>query len=469
MTTTDFGASIGNLIDDNIANHVQAIKTAVADRFRETDSGVSVRTTEYFNHTYAPDLVLNWPADQTERRVFLRTSSNPDYLREDLGFIGANHPILMPLSTVRTESVREQEPSALEEESRRASILVTSPDTLAALEESRSERPVVGLLSRAVLQGGRGLVDEERARETGVALGLGFEAAGRADIEPTRRAVDLAETLLDSVRASSLTRLLQAVWLGSGAPSSSFPGPSPTTAYLDTSSLDFLLRSQDIDDAEFWRRIGAGLTLERLASLPSGSRSANLQRLIVLNSDRLRGKSCRVLPAGSDETEGMSWFVQDGLVVLEGARFRVFFSTGPWSEISLPEVSLAGISISDLRRRARGADVAIGEVDLSTGMRQLGYKSQADDDVAQDDDLLSIENLLGDAVVVRAATALLGGGSRQLRCNFERLAAGGRTAAMFYLSEMGLAALPLLHRLTDHEMDMLRAVFGRATEPVTEL
>jgi hypothetical protein len=49
----------------------------------------------------------------------------------------------------------------------------------------------------------------------------------------------------------------------------------------------------------------------------------------------------------------------------------------------------------------------------------------------------------------------LGGGMRQLRCDFTRLNARGPSGAKFYLSEMALTALPLLRRLRPSERDDL--------------
>ena len=42
---------------------VEAIKLAVSRQLEETDSGIKVRHTEYFNSSIAPDLVLRWPRE----------------------------------------------------------------------------------------------------------------------------------------------------------------------------------------------------------------------------------------------------------------------------------------------------------------------------------------------------------------------------------------------------------------------
>src|SRR4051812_28082092 len=81
--------------------NVAAIKTAVANYLSEADPGSRIRTTEYFNHTFSPDLILSWGDDSAgTRRVFIRTDARESSLREDLDWVPADAPLFLPLRDV---------------------------------------------------------------------------------------------------------------------------------------------------------------------------------------------------------------------------------------------------------------------------------------------------------------------------------------------------------------------------------
>ena len=51
--------AISGMLDGDPERNITSIKNAVIAQFRESDQGVIPETTEYFNHTYAPDIVLH--------------------------------------------------------------------------------------------------------------------------------------------------------------------------------------------------------------------------------------------------------------------------------------------------------------------------------------------------------------------------------------------------------------------------
>lgn len=465
---SDFGATIAALADHGAERNISSIKSAVGMRLRESDETVSVEATDFFNHSFAPDLVLHW-ADRESRRVYLRTTTNPGYLLEDLAAVGASEPILMSLGSVRLET---ENIGQLQQAAAGSRTLVTEPEGLGALVAEKIESPVVGLLSRAVLQGGRGLMPEQRARSAGEALAGGFEGARRAEVEATAAAVEAAEGLLSGEQAGRLTRLLHAVWIGSGAPASAFPRGSGTTATLDASSLQFLLDAGDLDDDEFWLRLAHGLTLQRLSevSVATGVAERNLQRLLKHAVHRLQAKSVRVLavddaPArvGKADVEDaeLAWFVRDGFLGLAATTWQAFFSARSLSDASaLPETDNPTVGLRDLLGRARAGGVRLLELELETRSgRQISYGAgDGAEDIADDKLLTQLQSVIGEGSSVRAAVASVGGGQRQLRCNLVRRNATGRTAARFYLTEVVDTALPLLVPLSPAQRRALVAL-----------
>ena len=71
------------LTQTSSADTISSIKAAVIDGLRMADSTVNVHSTDYFNHTFTPDLVMNWQRlGQEERYVYLRFNDNLRYLAE---------------------------------------------------------------------------------------------------------------------------------------------------------------------------------------------------------------------------------------------------------------------------------------------------------------------------------------------------------------------------------------------------
>ncbi|MCX4233262.1 hypothetical protein [Streptomyces ortus] len=464
---SEYSVAISNLVGEDPGRNVQSIKNAVISNIRSSDSSVQIESTDYFNHTYAPDLVLRWAQTQEQRLVFLRTSTNAQYLREDIETISERNPILMPLAPLQSPEYIEE----LGRESADARTLVADPDSLHAFSSDRAERPVLNLLSRAVLQGGKGLVDQARARSASDAVGLGFAGAQQAQVDPTRDAVEMAESLLDPVHADQFTRLLHAVWLGSGASPASFPGATDVAADLDAAGLKLLLDIAVTDDEDFWRRIGTGITLARLCEVEMPPDSANLQRLVNANLDRFKAKSCRVsgMPLTGGYGHDLRWFTHSGILGFTTDRYRALFSTGPVSSMDFMEAIEDGsVTLPELLDRSEEANVSISELVIeSAAGGHIEYSAPPHATLGREEILEDLRGALGRRSSVHAAVVTLGQGSRHLKCDLTKRAAFGRTVAQFYLSEFLQSAIPLLQTLRPSEYDEItRHIFVPQDEPV---
>ncbi len=98
----------------------------------------SLTVTSYFNHTFAPDMVMSW--GKVERPVFLRFTDNVPELGHDIDLLDELDPLVFGLSTPPDEEVAE---NRLDERSRVADVFLTIP---AAVDELTS-RPAPGSAS----------------------------------------------------------------------------------------------------------------------------------------------------------------------------------------------------------------------------------------------------------------------------------------------------------------------------------
>lgn len=67
--------------------------------------------------------------------------------------------------------------------------------------------------------------------------------------------------------------------------------------------LSFLLEMDDIDDGEFWTRLGADIEIKSILASGVVGSPVNLQRLMKANASRLRARVCRVVEAASGAAE----------------------------------------------------------------------------------------------------------------------------------------------------------------------
>ncbi|WP_143645227.1 hypothetical protein [Streptomyces antioxidans] len=443
---------------------VHALKQTVINELKETDSRVSIKSTDYFNHTFAPDLVLRWPHDSNVRRLFLRTDPDPIYLAQDMGIAGAPDSIFFSLSSgERPGEVGSDE--SLHAAALEAGALLTDADGLQEFIESRRETPVVSLASSAILQGGRGLIKRPEAVAVSRGVSDGFSAAQELDVSRTRSATRVINEVFDGVRSSRLTRFLQAVWVGSGGDAATFPAPADVAGPLDDEALSFLLDLEEITDDSFWRRIGRGITLDRLAGLTINQPSRNLQRLVTNNLDVLQAKICRIAllqPQLWRDESPLQWAVDREMLALQSDRFAAFLA-GRREDLNARPEDLDGISVNDVVKRAVRHRIAVSELELSTVRRTLTYGSDRVEDVTRDEELADFAEVLGPSVRVNAAIASIARG-RNLRCDFTSLTGQGRTAAKFPISELLYAALGLMMELTEEEERQLSVLLsGGAT------
>jgi hypothetical protein len=450
-----FAEAIAHLVsNEDPRQRISVIKGAVIDNLRATDNRMKVEVTDHFNHSYVPDLILSWPGTSETRHVFLRTSFRAGDLMQDLDFLATERPILMPLAPIEQDDSASDSISTLEERSREQRTLITDPYGLETFDEESESAPVVSLLSHAILQGGRGVISSNRARQISEDVGAGFVGAREADYQTTSIAVQAAEVALDSHRASQLNRLLHALWVGSGAPPTLFPGATGITAALDPEALKFILDMPDLDDPEFWARLGRSITTERLCQLGDFSPNANLQRLVRGSVHRLTAKACRVVEVTSG-VESAQWEIISNTLTLRTPLHRIHFAPRYLNE--LPENALSGeaVSVSRLRARARLAAVNVGEVKLSNGDSTVSYGSEERPDIAQDETLAAVEGAISGALVV-AATARIGQGPRTVRCNLAAGTGAGNSNAIYRLPELAATAVPLLADLPAEEWEDIR-------------
>ncbi|WBC10846.1 hypothetical protein [Micromonospora sp. WMMA1947] len=447
-------ASLDRLLDyPNPDDRVRVIKTMVGDRLTEADPASEVRFTEYFNHTFAPDMVLSWPKENRERLVFVRPSSNPQWISDELRWISANKPIVMSLrSAFGRDADAEQ---GLAREAQRSDVLVTDPD--AVQEISQSDQPMVDLLGHAILRGGRGLLDEDGSRSVIRRTAAGFVGAGQLHADQTGAAVELFAQILDPEQAGRMTRVVQAVWEGHGGTASSFPRSSlGITGPLTGEDVSLLLEVVETQAIDFWHRVGRNISLEQLGEMNVADFSPGLQSIVAANAERLMARGLRVIerPKYLGEPEVVPrWLVEGNCLVLRGWGWSVYFAA---SKNQLPpDQDLRPPTVREVRRRARDAGLVIKNVRVGTPDLTITFESTVEKNVMERREVAQHANS-SDAVVTTATVSARA--ARGLICDLRTGSASGHTNASFELRDFIRYALPILLSLTKEERQSIMAL-----------
>lgn len=430
---------------------VERVKQVVINELRATDERVRIVKTDYFNHSFVPDLVLDWQAEKEGRYVFVRPNLEPGYLLEDVELTGDTKPIFYCLSDPERRS-HDATQVRLEDASERADTLITGPAGLEELIEQRRSNSVVRLASSAVLQGARGVFDSDKAGRVVEALTTGMDAAARMEARGTELAARTLSQVFDSPRSVRLSRLLQAIWLGSGGTSGNFPGRFDLANGLDEGAISYLLEIGQIEDQSFWKRIGRQLSLDLLTKLNVVNPSSNFQMLVTANLDILSAKACRLVrdgpwlgestnTAGLGESNGI-WEMRAGNLVFR-TRGLAAYVAGRKDELAASVAEAPGNEFKELTRRLSAHEIKLTELTFKADGKSVSYSSDSAINIEHDEQLRAIVSALAPHVTVQSAVALLQGHS-PITCDFQTSTLSGKTTAVYPVSSMINIAMALL-------------------------
>ncbi|WP_381092604.1 hypothetical protein, partial [Streptomyces caeni] len=244
------------------------VKDIVARHLRRMDPGATITKTEFFNHTHVPDMVLEWPGrPRTSRRfIYLRTTSDQRELEDDLQRLPrADRPVLLALGQLPTERQQGDLPSLPGS----STALLLDASALGALQPADDSPGIPRLVSRSVLEGGRGTLDKAATEEFLNTVVQGAEAARAGERVPTRDAVNALTARMTTDVADRMSTFLAALWQGGGSTLASFPAPQRGVGHLDETALMYLLESEDITDSAFWNRVVRMISLPILLRTPA--------------------------------------------------------------------------------------------------------------------------------------------------------------------------------------------------------
>jgi hypothetical protein len=267
------------------------VKQLICEELARVDPEADIRRTDYFNHSYVPDVVVQWPA-QPVREVFLRFMA-PDTVQDDVALIGPTGPVVVDLSTATAPARHEETITAasmvIEAFPR---VLLTDTEATEHIRPHQTANFVEHLLVSNLLRAGRGQLTEPVAQAAVVASRAGFDGATALNPEPIRAVVDVARSLLNLDLERRVEKSLQLLWWAAGGTPAEFPVSLPDDMELNKSDTRDFLRmvftdAQAIDDAGFWARLADRIDFDMLVEAGDVRTSENLNRLMESLAGRL--------------------------------------------------------------------------------------------------------------------------------------------------------------------------------------
>lgn len=240
-----------------------AVHELVAAALHRLDPGAEIKRTDYFTHTFVPDLVIRWgPNEQRrERHVHLRFNVSRPAFAEDLDLLGRESPLFLGM----TDPAQRESPPWAKELDRLSGTLVTKSQAVDELEDAAAQDARSRRATGPIVRIGHGVLDETGAGELASSYVRAVQAAGTAVAETqsaqaaVNAALDILRRILPEEGQLDIERALQSEWIRHGGDPYEFPGSTPWNAeLLDTEArrevLLGLLDSRQPVAPETWQR-----------------------------------------------------------------------------------------------------------------------------------------------------------------------------------------------------------------------
>lgn len=289
-----FAGALRDALDDPHPKTSQTrVHDLVAGRLKGLAPGSSVRHTDYFNHSWIPDLVVSTP-ETAERQVFLRFGVDDPSFEIDIEHLSDRAPVFLDVDLeVEDESPDgEWDLKSRLAETDAQPVMVADVAAIDRLDEARRNRADFVEATKRVVTGGRGLVDADGADELADGWMSAASAISSAEVGQLRGALDTLERYLSGVAALRLETVARTRWLSAGHAADAFPGQEQWTVEgrepWEIARLAVALVDEDGDvTAQRWHEIAQATNLSDLG-----------HELFQLRARRSGGKVNEMLDAG---------------------------------------------------------------------------------------------------------------------------------------------------------------------------
>ena len=365
----------------------------LARHLDEITPNARMSKTGYFNHSWAPDLVIGSTEQKGEERaVYLRFDVKHPAFADDLKYLAPKEPFFLDLAAANPgegivdETAVEFDLSATLTKYRE--VLVSEVPAVELMErgvkEDRGAREATG----RVVQGGQGLVDPPAAERI---IGSWKEASSAVQEKSPgelRSAIDQIEEFLNEDSAIDFESSLRQRWMAAGGAAETFPGKEQWSVQgrkpREIARLVVALVDEgDEVPQERWEEIASATSLSdlghELAKLAQHRHGGGVNDLVRAGLRYWTAAFVYAPPLESDTMDRFDWSFGKYSIALNLIRCQAYFTDigNKWSRVprpkALPYVKEALDVLGDAN--VLGVGLLTTEEDMSVTLRPSATKS----------------------------------------------------------------------------------------------
>lgn len=248
---------------------IQSIKDKTRYYIEQCSPESNIRYTDYFNHTFIPDMVIDW--NKQERYLYIRTTSDINWIFEDAKLLDIFHPIILTIEDFSEITDK----STLELQSKTINSLISNTMTLGMLAKQNREQTIYKIVNYPIPQYGRGLFTKPLATKTAQDFIDGTNAAESLNGNQVAQSLQTMHQVMSNDGRNQIDSFYQALWCGHGGAITDYPSPALLEKEINDEGWDYLLSHSDENTQ--WSSIPAKLTLSQTSQLNAQKTPLQLQ------------------------------------------------------------------------------------------------------------------------------------------------------------------------------------------------
>jgi hypothetical protein len=443
---------------------IDGAKTAVIAALEATNSGAEFHATDYFNHSFIPDIVATWSGaiDEAEQRfIFLRPNHLPAFVQADVQRLAD----LKPSFVILTEEDPDLDEIEGADDLRLDDTAIANTYALDVLGAPDGRLRREHLASTLFLRQARGIIGRVGASTLDAAAG-GFNGAIEGDADTVSASLQVFSRFLQDDAAASINRAMYYMW--QGATAKQYPGVAPIDGWLEPSEvveiLRHLLQRSEIISPQYWERLAEHVTLDELQGLETLESSESLQELMRFASSRLLARAVHVDAESSQPSfafdQAFEWSVRDRFLQLSNQKTIFRFADdlrrfgGIPGDIPCPTMDSLRLRLQSLQ---------LEEIAIRTDGLVADFRLEGDGTLAVRRDLDEVVSDLDPGAEVHSVSVRRVQGGASFDCDFRRSILQSAGEANQVVSDFALVAARLLGGLDNGEISRLRVDLGLHT------
>jgi len=209
-------------VDSDLADR---IKKLIASELRLVDDTLQIRTTQFFNHTQIPDIILEWKEQGRahQRHLYVRLGIDGPSLALDTDALAGSGSVVLAAVVDQQDTVLpSSKPSSLPDE---GMLLLLTAGAIRVLQAADDYGSLNRRLPTAVIRGGIGVIDSRAAESLLLLCDTASTAISRLNVAGLRDAASSFLARFKPTEAARIAGYMAELWEQAGGAADDLPEP----------------------------------------------------------------------------------------------------------------------------------------------------------------------------------------------------------------------------------------------------